>query len=88
MSAQRGYVIRHYVNGRAKHRDSEWKNYSITVPSEIAEALPSDLKFIPRMTEQGLLYEPVKQTQTKIELPDWAKKESENKEEINENKEQ
>lgn len=69
-----GYKIRSYVNGKSK-KDVEYKNYSLTVPNEIAEALPQGLTFSPRMTKEGLLYVPVTETETTIELPDWAKEE-------------
>lgn len=70
MSQQRrGYKIRFYVSGKGKD-GIEYRNYSITVPSDIAEALPKEIQFLPKMTEEGLLFEPVDHRQ--IELPDWA----------------
>jgi hypothetical protein len=72
MSPARGYKIRQYVNSRAKN-GTEHKNYSLTVPGEIAEALPPDLKFVPRMTDEGLLFIPLNQANQQIELPNWAK---------------
>lgn len=74
MSQQRrGYKIRFYVSGKGKD-DIEYRNYSITVPSEIAEALPKDIQFLPKMTGEGLLFEPVDHRQ--IELPEWAQQAS------------
>lgn len=76
----KGYKIRQYVNGRSKKGD-EYTNYSLTVPNEIAEALPEDITFRARMTDEGLLYEPVTdQPRTPIELPDWAKQQNGKKE--------
>lgn len=79
MASQRGYKIRTYVNGKAKDSGNEWKNYSITVPSEIAEQIPDDLKFVPRMCSKkedgvdGLLYEPFSEVQERPKKPDWLK---------------
>ncbi len=64
------YKIRSYVNGKSK-KGHEFRNYSLAVPSEIAEALPNGITFVPRMTDEGLLYAPV--TQMGSTLPDWAK---------------
>jgi hypothetical protein len=69
MSSNRGYKIRSYTNGKSKD-GAQYKNYALTVPNEIAEAVPEGLTFIPRMTDDGLLYEPVHQART--ELPAWA----------------
>jgi hypothetical protein len=69
MSSNRGYKIRHYTNGKSKD-GTQYKNYALTVPNEIAEAVPEGLTFVPRMTDDGLLYEPVHQAKTK--LPAWA----------------
>jgi hypothetical protein len=69
----RAYKIRAYINGRSKKNGNEYKNYSLTVPFEIAEALPDEMTFVPRMTDDGLLYEPVQQSKAKVELPEWAK---------------
>lgn len=66
---RRGYKIRYYVSGKGKG-GVEYKNYSLTVPSEIAENIPKDKQFIPRMTKEGLLFEPV--DERTVELPDWA----------------
>jgi hypothetical protein len=74
---QRGYKIRHYISGRSKNGDHEYKNYSITVPNDIAENLPSGMTFIPRMCDSdsdgvnGLLFEPINQARG-IKLPTWA----------------
>lgn len=66
----RGYKIRSYVSGRAKD-GSEYKNYSLTVPTNIAESLPKGITFIPKMTDDGLLFEPSSQMAPQ-KLPAWA----------------
>lgn len=75
MSSNRGYKIRSYTNGKSKD-GVQYTNYALTVPNEIAEAVPDGLTFVPRMTDDGLLYEPVHQAKT--DLPAWAQKESNN----------
>jgi len=50
------------------------KVYRLTVPPEIAEALPDDIAFAPELTEDGLLYRPVEGADDAPELPSWAKK--------------
>lgn len=72
--AQKGYRVRSYANGTGKN-GREYKVYLLTVPNDIAERIPKGVEFIPRMTEDGLLYEPA-QTAT-VELPEWAKQEQE-----------
>lgn len=74
----RAYKIRSYRNGVSKKKGIEYTNYCLTVPFEIAEALPDGMNFVPRMTEEGLLYEPVAHAQPRLELPEWAKAESKN----------
>lgn len=71
---RRGYKIRHYVSGKGKS-GTEYKNYSLTVPIEIAESLPENMQFIPRVLDEsdglkGLLFEPVDIHQTKT--PTWV----------------
>ena len=68
--SSKGYKIRAYTNGKAPD-GSRYKNYALTVPNDIAEAIPNGITFIPRMTDDGLLYEPV--DQAKQDLPPWAK---------------
>jgi hypothetical protein len=70
-----GYKVRHYENGRKKADGTSYMNYSLTVPVEIAESLPKDITFIPKMTDEGLLYCPVSQYDAKQDLPEWAKPE-------------
>lgn len=78
MPTQRGYKIRSYVNGKAKS-GNEFVNYSITVPSEIAQQIPDVLKFVPRMCSKeedgvdGLLYEPIEEIKERTNPPAWAK---------------
>jgi hypothetical protein len=76
MATQRGYKVRSYVNGSTK-KGKEYRNYMITVPTDIAEALPDNLTFIPKMTDEGLLYAPVTQSNSAIELPAWARSDEE-----------
>jgi hypothetical protein len=70
MSANRGYKVRSYINGKKSPKGSQYINYSLTVPIEIAEAIPDGMQFIPRMCDEGLLYEPVQQAHKP--LPAWA----------------
>lgn len=68
----RGYRVRQYVNGRAED-GTEYFNYSLTVPKEIAEHLPDGMTFLPKMTDDGILYQPVQIASKSVDLPDWAK---------------
>jgi hypothetical protein len=70
MSSNRGYKIRSYTSGHSKD-GSEYKNFALTVPNDIAERVPNGMTFVPRMTNEGLLYEPVDQAQP--HLPAWAR---------------
>lgn len=75
MTGPKGYKIRSYSNGTAKN-GTKYTNYSLTVPNEIAEALPPGITFVPRMTDEGLLYVPTEKSKA-IDLPDWAKQPNE-----------
>lgn len=68
----RAYKIRSYKNGHSKKKGVDYTNYSLTVPFEIAEALPDGMAFVPRMTDEGLLYEPFQNAHPQVELPAWA----------------
>jgi hypothetical protein len=70
-----GYKIRSFTTGKSKG-GSEYKAFSLTVPSDIATALPENMTFIPRMTDEGLLYVPSTKPEGALELPEWAKTES------------
>lgn len=65
----RSYKIRNSVAGPGQR-----KVYRLTVPPDIAEALPADVEFEPELTEEGLLYRPVDARAAKPDLPSWAKK--------------
>lgn len=65
------YKIRKFQNG--KNRQGEpFMNYSLTIPSVIAEKLPQDMKFECHLTEEGLLFKPSTDDESSIELPSWA----------------
>lgn len=85
MAMQHGpYKIRSYSNGQSKKTGTQYTNYSITVPSPIAEALPDGITFGVTMTKEGLLYKPVKESDPpQVELPDWAKETESNGKETN-----
>lgn len=74
--ARNGYKIRSYTSGKGKNSGSEYKNYSLTVPNAIAEALPGDLTFQPRVTDEGILYVPSSNAEEVVDLPQWAKPEA------------
>jgi hypothetical protein len=71
MTLQRAFKLRSFVNGKGK-KGQEYIHYSLTVPNEIAERIPDGMMFVPRMTEEGILYEPKQPAQEQIELPEWA----------------
>ena len=62
----RAYKIRHSLAGPGQR-----KVYRLTLPPELAEAIPPDQEFVPELTEEGLLYRPV--DAAKPDLPSWAK---------------
>ena len=68
--ASRSYKIRQY-SGTARN-GTKYKNYSLTVPNDIAEHLPDGLTFVATMTEEGLLYQPQSLVDHQIQLPSWA----------------
>jgi hypothetical protein len=48
--------------------------FKLSVPREIAEALPREILYTCELTDEGLLYRPVHtQTLSDIDLPAWAK---------------
>jgi len=68
---QRTYKIRSFSNG--KNRQGEpFVNYSLTIPSHIAEKLPREMQFYCELTEDGLLFRPVPPDQEAVVLPPWA----------------
>lgn len=68
---QRTYKIRSFSNG--KNRQGEpFVNYSLTIPSQIAEKLPREMQFYCELTPDGLLFKPVPPDQEQVVLPPWA----------------
>lgn len=68
---QRTYKIRSFSNG--KNRQGEpFVNYSLTIPSQIAEKLPKEMQFYCELVPDGLLFRPVPPEQEQIVLPPWA----------------
>jgi hypothetical protein len=65
----KAYKIRRFQNGRSASGEP-FMNYSITIPSVIAEKLPNDMRFECELTDEGLLFKPV--TGENVELPAWA----------------
>ena len=68
---QRTYKIRSFSNGKNR-RGQPFVNYSLTIPSHIAEKLPRDIQFYCELTGDGLLFRPVPPGEEQIELPPWA----------------
>jgi hypothetical protein len=49
--------------------------YKLTLPREIADALPDDLLFTCELTDDGILYRPVTiGSLSDLDLPDWARR--------------
>jgi outer membrane biosynthesis protein TonB len=72
---QRAYKIRSFSNGKNRKGDP-FVNYSLTIPSTIAEKLPKDMQFYCELTEDGLLFRPVPPDQEQVVLPPWAQSEN------------
>lgn len=68
---QRTYKIRSFSNGKNRKGDP-FVNYSLTIPSHIAEKLPREMQFYCELTEDGLLFKPVPPDQEQVVLPPWA----------------
>lgn len=71
MAPQNTYKVRKFQNGKRKD-GTPFMNYSLTIPSHIAEALPSDKQFECVLTDDGILFRPVEGTGQEVELPSWA----------------
>jgi hypothetical protein len=69
----RTYKIRKFQNGR-NQKGEPYINYSLTVPTEIAERLPEDIQYACSMDEKGLHFVPVESTTKPVETPSWAKR--------------
>jgi hypothetical protein len=67
----RTYKIRKFANGKNR-RGFPFINYSLTIPSQIAEQLPENMQFSCELTKDGLLFRPVSPEQEAVVLPEWA----------------
>jgi hypothetical protein len=67
----RTYKIRKFQNGRSKSGEA-YMNYSLTIPTEIAERLPPDIQYACTMDESGIHFTPVEGTTRPVETPSWA----------------
>jgi hypothetical protein len=64
-----GYKIKKACTGR----DSKYEYYSLNLPAELAIALrDKDMKFVPELTEEGILYRPISTEVIETPLPEWA----------------
>ena|SRR5436190_16863707 len=66
------YKIRKFQNGRNKD-GQPFINYSLTIPTPIAEKLPADMQFACELTTEGILFRPADEEVEAVELPTWAK---------------
>lgn len=71
------YKIRKFQNGKNKAGDP-FINYSLTIPSAVAEALPEDMQFACELTDEGILFKPAQSEAETVQLPAWAKRENGN----------
>jgi hypothetical protein len=72
-TSTKSYKIRKFQNGRNRQGDP-FINFSLTIPSEIAESLPAGMKFSCELVDEGILFRPVESQVDSVELPDWATK--------------
>ena len=73
MINEKTYKIRTFRNGKRKSGEP-FLNYSLTIPTNIARELPNDMKFYCDLTEEGILFRPVDESEIEgANLPDWAK---------------
>jgi len=68
----KSYKIRKFQNGRNKDGEP-FINYSLTIPSPIAEKLPEDMHFECELTDDGILFRPAVEEVVDVNLPGWAK---------------
>jgi hypothetical protein len=47
-------------------------NYSLTVPTEIAERLPGTIQYACHVDETGIHYTPIESSTRPVETPSWA----------------
>ena len=66
------FKVRKFRNGMSKTGEP-FINYSLTLPSHIAEELPADQHYACELTKEGILFRPTLDTNEKIALPQWAK---------------
>lgn len=67
----RTYKIRKFQNGKSVKGDP-YMNYSLTIPTEIAEKLPPDMQYACTLDEDGIHFLPVANTGATVETPSWA----------------
>lgn len=72
MINEKTYKIRTFRNGKRKNGEP-FLNYSLTIPTNIAKELPSDMRFSCDLTDEGILFRPVDEQEGSETLPDWAK---------------
>jgi hypothetical protein len=67
------YKIRTFTNG-ANRKGEPFRNHSLTVPSHLARLLPKGLEFHCQLTDDGILYRPVKPQRRHDDdaLPAWV----------------
>lgn len=69
----RAYKVRKFQNGRGRD-GTPFYNYALTIPTEIARALPVEIQYECVPTEEGLLFKPVDPEGEKVEMPSWAQR--------------
>ena len=67
--AERTYKIRRSVAGKS----GQQVIYRLTVPPDLAAAVPEDTEFVPELTDEGLLYRPIT-SRPAPKRPAWTKK--------------
>lgn len=73
----RSYKIREFQNGKNSKGDA-FINYAITVPTDIAQELPRDIKYVCEVDEEGLHFRPTTLVNQPKEMPSWAQKAAQN----------
>lgn len=68
----RPYKIRKFQNGK-NSQNKPFINYSLTIPSSIAEQLPEGMTFTCELNNDGILFRPANPDAEAVALPDWAK---------------
>ena len=75
----RTYKIVRYQQSKNKKTGKPYLHFSLTIPTEIAEKLPEGMQFQIELTDEGILYRPIGQTNDVVDLlPAWATGESTN----------